>query len=628
VRISYFLFLLVSGFSGRAQNLLVSSIDESFKENANVVVRSSKLFFEVINPGKAFETYHVELTILNSTGKREAKQYVHYSDLTKVLKIGGAIYNRQGMEVRKIKKSDIKDVSASGSNMYTDDRLKIVDFSYPSYPYSIVFEYKVQHDGLMFYPNWDPQESYYNSVEFAEFTIEVPDALGVNFYEYMVEGSESKAEGKIVYNWQVRDLLGIEPEPFGPPGRETAPYVLTTPKKFEMKGYTGSMTSWESIGYYEEQLLSGKGNLPKQAVLDLEKQVAGIKDKRQQAKVIYEYVQNTTRYVSIQLGIGGWQPYDANYVYENGYGDCKALTNYTAALLDHVGIKSIYTSVRAGSDVPDIVTEFPNTRFNHVFLAVPFERDTVWLECTSQTTPFGYTGTFTSDRHVLMATKEGGKLVKTPTYTENENVQSRVAEIILSKMGNATATIETSYHGLSHEDVKRQIDESETSRKKWLARNIDVDRTRFETVTYEYQPGKVPIIKEKIELVSSRYGSVTGKRIFFDANPINKFTSVPAKVEDRQSKVYVKRAYTEIDTIHFVLPEGYHVEHLPEPTSIVNMFGEYSASYKLSSDGIFYIRKLVRKKGVYPAGQYAEFRKMLKDIARADKTKIVLVGAT
>jgi hypothetical protein len=50
------------------------------------------------------------------------------------------------------------------------------------------------------------------------------------------------------------------------------------------------------------------------------------------AKLIYDYVQQKSRYVSIQVGIGGWKPMDASDVDRLGYGDCKGLTNYTKAL--------------------------------------------------------------------------------------------------------------------------------------------------------------------------------------------------------------------------------------------------------------------------------------------------------
>jgi Domain of Unknown Function with PDB structure (DUF3857) len=616
------------GISGVSQNLAVSNIDPSLTQKANVVIRNAVHEFTVINKGKAIESYHLELTILNEAGKDEAIQHVMYSDLESVLEVSGEIYDRSGIRVKKIKKSAIEDMSATGSNMYSDNRIKILDFTYPSYPYSIVFSYKVAYDGLMFYPSWDPQNSYWTAIEKSKFIVKVPDAVGLNFYEYQVKGSQKKESSVLIYEWEVRNLTGLASEPYGPPGRDLSPYVLVTPKHFKMEGYEGSMSSWKEIGDWANQLSEGCDDLPDGAKTDINKLLVGVSDKREKTKLIYEYVQNTTRYVSVQLGIGGWKPFNASYVYENGYGDCKALTNYTSSMLNYAGIESIYTLVKAGGDVADIVTEFPNAHFNHVFLAVPIESDTVWLECTSQTTPFGYLGTFTSDRHALMVTRDGGKLVKTPTYSEEDNLQIRVAKVEIGKNGDAVAQIKTEYSGIQYENVRRQLSASTTEQKNWLLKNVNLDKTKITNFSYNLQPGVQPKVVEQIDVTSIGFGDVTGNRIFFEVNPLNQLTSIPKKLKERKTKVHIEMAYTDVDSIHYTLPEGYHVEYLPESKTIETEFANYSTSYTLTENGIVYVRKMVRWQGVYPAASYNKFRQMLKDISRSDKTKIVLVGST
>ena len=106
-------------------------------------------------------------------------------------------------------------------------------------------------------------------------------------------------------------------------------------------------------------------------------------------------MQKKTRYVNVSIGIGGWQPFDAATVDKTSYGDCKALSNFTKSLLSVVGIKSFYALNNAGSDANSIDRSFPSAQFNHAFVCVPLDRDTIWLECTNQRYPCGFNSDFT-----------------------------------------------------------------------------------------------------------------------------------------------------------------------------------------------------------------------------------------
>src|SRR6185312_11941569 len=128
-----------------------------------------------------------------------------------------------------------------------------------------------------------------------------------------------------------------------------------------------------------------------------------------------------THYVGIELGIGGWQPFDAASVYKQRYGDCKALANYMVALLKEAGIHAYPVLIRAGADADPIDTDIACNQFNHVIAAALAGRDTVWLECTSQTLPPGYLSSFTADRNGLLLDDSGGHLVHTPVYGLPEN---------------------------------------------------------------------------------------------------------------------------------------------------------------------------------------------------------------
>jgi hypothetical protein len=64
---------------------------------------------------------------------------------------------------------------------------------------------------------------------------------------------------------------------------------------------------------------------------------------------------------------------------------------------------------------------------------------------------------------------------------------------------------------------------------------------------------------------------------------------------------------------------------LPKDVSLINKFGKYISSLKLSGDTIIYYRLLEQKSGRYPAKEYNDLVKFYEQVYKADRSKIVLV---
>ena len=113
------------------------------------------------------------------------------------------------------------------------------------------------------------------------------------------------------------------------------------------------------------QLIKGRDVLPE----EVKKKVHELTDNKgdkEKISVLYDFLQKNTRYISIQLGIGGWQPFEASYVAEKKYGDCKALSNYMIALLKEAGITGKYVEIYGGKSPPPFIEDFPFYKFNNV----------------------------------------------------------------------------------------------------------------------------------------------------------------------------------------------------------------------------------------------------------------------
>ena len=633
-RALFTVFLISISLGLRAQ-YAVTNIPEELREGAQMVVREYNYEFTVLSESKGKINIRQAFTVLSEEGNDEAFFYVYYDNDRKVTSLSAKVYNGLGVQFDKLKRSDFKDVkSGDGFSLYDDNRILYYRPSSTTYPYTVVYEYSLETEKLLFYPTWGPIDDEQVSLQSAQFKINMPKGMKFRYQALNMENPDPKIsqEGNFdVYEWNASNIKPVTFEPYSKGYRDAFPIVYTAPNKFSYEGYSGNFETWNDYALWFNKIHEDREELDPEYRDKILQLVAGVDDDLEKTRIIYEYLQNNTRYVSIQLGIGGYQAFPANLTAENGYGDCKALTTYTKAMLEVAGVQSNYILVRAGRNSTPIQANFPSQQFNHVFLSVPMEKDTVWLECTSQTTPFGYIGTFTGNRDVLFISENGGSIVRTPKYTEAESLQSRTGTVTLDESGNAIANISTQYQGIQYENngINRYIRRSSEDQKKWLYDKVDIKT--FEIIDFSFKEfrNEIPSIEESLELSLRNFASISGKRLFLKPNLMNKYSYMPPEDENRKSEILVKSGWTDVDSIHYIIPEGYYVESQSIEKSIQSEFGSYEVKLVQNSPNeLIYIRKMVKNAGTYPKEKYDEFRDFHKQVIRADKRRIVFAKKT
>lgn len=614
----------------------VSEIPESLKTNANAVVREDHMSFTITSQHSA--KYHVlqAITILNNNAKRFATHRVDYDKFLKITSFKASVYDGAGNLVKKLKSSEITDQSAyDGFSIYSDNRYKEAELLQNVYPYTVEFEYEVEYKFLFFIPGSYIISAEKVAVQNASYELIYPKALKPRYRVYNTDvkpviqpnGTDESIK------WTFQNLAAIRYEPYGPALENILPHIIAAPSQFEYDGYAGTMDTWDQFGKWMGSLNKGRDVLPEATKAKMIEITASAKTPEEKVKRIYEYVQNKTRYVSIQLGIGGHQPFEASLVDKTGYGDCKALSNYMVSLLKCVGIKANYVLIESGDDADPMKTDFPSSQFNHVVVAVPAvpaAKDTLWLECTSQTVPFGYMGRFTGDRKALMITDNGAKVVSTPRYELQKNTQMRRADVVIDKSGNASAKVTTTYRGLQYENggLDYVVSVSYDEQKKWVQKNTGIPS--FDLVDFSMQniKEKIPTAIVKASYSLPRLASVSGKRLFLTPNLMNRNNYVPEKLEARKTKVTLDFAYLDVDTIAYQVPEDIYPEFMPQPAKITSRFGEYESSFKMDQGKVLYIRSLRMNKGEYPAESYTELIDFYKSVSKADNIKMVFLSKT
>ena len=611
------------------QSYAIVTIPDSLFKGANAVKRVDEHKVEIKSKSSAIYRYKQAYTVLNEKADHLSQQQEYYSKFKKINKIDVALYDAIGNKIKSLKKSDIQDLSvANGGSDITDARIKQYGFYHKQYPYTIEFDVEIEYNGLMFLPSHYFYESSALSFEQSLFQVSYPADAPVlhKSYNYPGKPSVDEAGNRKTLTWKMQNQKAVVGESYAPPWYEITPSVFIAMKEFEMGGYSGSYTSWEAFGDFVYQLKKDRDVLPYELKQLVQTTTADIETKREKVEALYKLMQQNTRYISVQLGIGGWQPYDAKYVYERKYGDCKALTNYMYALLKEAGIPSDYALVKSGSGTVRFKPDFPSSQFDHVILAVPLEKDTMWLECTSQTNAPGYLGDFTNGRYALLVKEKGSKLVPTPDYDYAANRQVIHSVVDLKVNGSLSIDMDILYTGLQHDLVVGDI--IHLSDAEMLTKVHD----RYSIGTYSvsnYQHNKVegfpPAIREKIKIESTGYAQRTGKRIFVTPNIVNRSGRRLQTDTARIYEVVITFPYHDIDSVRINFPAGFEPEALPPNKHISSVFGDYSVNVIKKDGFIWYIREMKVFKGRHPAAAYNDFVNWHAAINKSDAARLVLV---
>lgn len=631
------LFLLCSPGAVRAQekDLSISLISPDLLINANAILRDDQTTIEVDAIDKMTIYKKRTVTVLNEYGQGHVEAFQYYDNERKIKKLRATIYNASGKEIKKYKQKDFRDRSAVGSgNLYTDNRVQYLNHTAQSYPYTVVFESETRTGTTVFINPWQPVSGYYLGVEQSSYKLINPGQIPLRLEE------ENFDQQKIFKNttpelleYNVRDIAPYKVEDLSPELDKFVPLLKVALDEFALVGIMGKASNWLEFGKWQhDNLLVGKDYLPAATLQKITQLTKDAESKIEKAKIIYQYVQDNTRYISVQLGIGGWEPMLAQDVDRLGYGDCKALTNYTKALLDSQDIVSHYAVVFAGEERKDLDLDFASMQGNHVILNIPQEGEDVWLECTSQTTPFNYLGDFTDNRNVLLVTPEGGEIVKTKAYTYSENVRETFSRIQLDKSGSYNAEVNRYSEGIPYGNIYHLMRETKENqvlyyKNKWG----HLQNTNFEHISFENNRDDLRFVEE-IKFSGQNITSKAGDRLLLSTNFFTTPVYTLNRSTDRKRPFEIERGFTYRDTFEFLLPEKYTTESIPEAEMIETQFGTFSVKLEsVEKEGkhtITVVREYILYEGIWPAEFYPEFYVFMSRINSLNNQKAVIIAKT
>lgn len=632
ILLSGLLALLVWPLFAQPASYQVGTIPDSLLLQADAVIRREDTQADLQALDRMVIRYHRVVTVLKPAGNRHTQAWVGYDNSRKVKDLRASVYDANGREVNSFKRKEFRDVSAvDGGTLYSDSRMLYLDYTPVSYPYTFEINYELELANTSFLPKMTVPDGFRVSCERSRLEVRFaaeslrPEHLEKNTQGFRIARDSSQTH----YAFTATSIPALQEESLAPAISELAPQIWFRPRQFSYEGVAGLGNSWQELGLWmQTELLRGRQELPeatRQMALSL---VKGVDDPLEKARIIYRYVQDHTRYISVQIGIGGFRPISAVEVDRVKYGDCKGLSNYTRALLEVVGVPSYYVHVQAGRAKTDFEPAFPDlAQGNHAIVAIPQGDDLYWIDCTSQTLPFGFVGDFTDDRLAHVMTPDGGRLVRTPAYRNTDNGQHTEASCRIGADGTLVAEVQMRTTGIQYDAHYRLERMTEKDRIDYYRENWGhLANLQLTSMAFENNRDSVAFT-ERLHLQAANVVRLAGDRLLVPVNVLNRLLFVPDRESARKLPFEVSRGFEDRERYEIALPEGYQPEALPSPAELESEFGRYrmAVRYLPGEHRLSYEREVLIKEGRYPAGQYEAYRDFRRQIAKWESSQAVLV---
>lgn len=548
----YAIMLIFFTSSVYAQNYSADLIPDSLKENAHCIVRDYTREIELKSNNSGVERIRKGYTIFDKEGENNACLLIPYDKNSNVNINQITIFDNKGKRLKYVKQSEIEDYPGySSSELFSENRIKFFKPVQAGYPYTIEYDYEITLTNIISFACWRPFSNYNISTQHASLTLIHPENIVINKKQIKVSLKSSEVnKNQRVEKWELNNIKSIEEEPFDISLAERIPCVYLMPDILIYNKYEGSANNWKEFGKWINDLYKGRDQLSDAEKLKIEALLKEKPDTLDRIRTLYRYMQENTRYVAITLGIGGFQPFDAKTVFETGFGDCKALSNYMNSLLKLIGVKSYPALVASGSYKVPVFLDFPNfQQFNHVILCIPNNKDTIWLECTDQKIPFGFLGDFTDDRDLLLITENGGQFAHTHRYDSEDNLRICKSDIKIDSTGSASFTSETIFQGLQYDNLSSVLSSNYEEQKKWLYSNTTLPSLQISKFSIERIIKSLPFARISESSVSKNYCSFSGKYILMPLNLLNTQKPVQKMLKSRFSDVLINRSFIDYDTL-------------------------------------------------------------------------------
>ena len=461
----------------------------------------------------------------------------------------------------------------------------------------------------------------------SRYVVDVPAGLTPRIREENLNfaRTEKSANGRHVYAWATSNIKSIKSEAFESDSNGVYMSVMVS-----------SPITWAAIGKWYAGNARNRYVTSPAVDSAITQAVKGARTLDDSIRAVHRWVAQDIRYVSIALGLGGYQPRSPDEVVRTGFGDCKDKATLFIVALKRLGITAYPVILNSGGGVQRSMPSI--AQLDHVIAAFkrPGANTYEFADLTASLTPLGelpfdYQGAFGMIVHPDGNIEE----ITFPKAPIADNSGSRRIVGTLSVDGQFTGKYEESGLGARQYSLRNAFENPLDSVQRAKAANA-IAGNIFEGAQGDSLTGfagKDLAAKPRMSVIvkNGRAASMAGTNAIL-TNPfgtMSGFSSAAQEIETAGPRLFPIAADKifgyGVTTMEFrlTMPEGWHAQ-LPADVDASSEFGKYHSEYTQSGRELVLKRTITGAGGDYAPDQLKAMLAWMRKIATDDAKLIVI----
>ena len=473
-------------------------------------------------------------------------------------------------EGRKIKISRIKLSDYTDGNLiHTDIRTGTFNVHFGKRFRDRKFSYTVKVDDIRYLSPLYFHERY--AIYESNIRVRIPQWLNMDVIEYNMDDSlkymrEREVNSKLInLNYHSYSFEPGSSDMHMPPPSYIYPHLLFISKSYSnrQREQFSIISDLKDLYDWYRYILESVDNQSFTVDNYLQNVISSLEDPQRKMEAIYYWVKENIRYLAFEKGLAGYQPQDARTVYENRYGDCKAMANLTKHLLIKAGLDARLTWL--GSKYLNYNYDHPAlTIDNHMICAVLIDGQYHYLDPTEASTSIGRHTDNIAGRQVLIEHGDNYILQRIPELNKEDDLRTIIMQMSLDRDEILKGSVSMSSSGSAKYDLMNNFMTS-TNRSEELKHSLhlrDQSDIQFSESDWNSWKSKDTIIHLDFNLAVRNAGAAFGDEIYVDMNQLS-LTIPPLIKANRKYDYVINDNWRTQLKIYLSIPSGYTISYVP-----------------------------------------------------------------